>query len=116
MEESIGVEVRVQGDSNQETPLSKNTDRIMRVGRETEELCQRKYKIEASKKTWLSAISKCKCIVNILTSLHDSILEISFSDAIQQSILKMAIGVLQRREGFCPRDQHRRRYCYLISI
>jgi hypothetical protein len=56
MEESNGVEGRVQGDSTQETSFSKNTRRKIRVGREKQELCQRKQKIEDLKKSQLTDI------------------------------------------------------------
>jgi hypothetical protein len=88
MEESIRVEGRVQGDSTQETSFSKNARRKIRAGGEKEELRQRNQKIEALKKTRLADISKSKFNVNVPTSFPDSILEIPFSDAIQQIIQK----------------------------
>jgi hypothetical protein len=100
MEESDGAEGRVQGDSTQETLFSKNARRKIRAGREKEELRQRNQKIKALKKSRLTDISKSKFDINIPTSFPDSILEIPFSDAIQQIILKMEIGVLDSARDF----------------
>jgi hypothetical protein len=99
-EESIGAEGRVQGDSTQETSFGKNARRKIREGGEKEELHQRNQKIEALKKSRLTDISKSKFNVNVPTSFPDSILEIPFSNAIQQIILKMEIGVLESARDF----------------
>jgi hypothetical protein len=101
-EESIGVEGRVQGDSTQETSFGKNARRKIRVGGEKEELRQRNQNVEALKKTRLADIFKSKFNVNVPTSLPDSILEIPFSDAVQQIILKTEIGVLENTRDFAP--------------
>jgi hypothetical protein len=82
MEESIGAEGRVQGDSTQETSFGKNARRKIRTGGEKEELRQRNQKIEDLKKTWLADISKCKFTVNVPMSFPDYIIEIPFSDAV----------------------------------
>jgi hypothetical protein len=101
-EESIVVEGRVQGDSTQETLFGKNAHRKIRAGGEKEELRQRNQEIEALKKSRLTDISKSKFNVNVPTSFPDSILEIPFSDAIQQIILKTEIGVLESATDFAP--------------
>jgi hypothetical protein len=54
------------------------------------------------KKSRLTNISKSKFNVNVPTSFPDSVLEIPFSDAVQQIILKMEIGVLESARDFAP--------------
>jgi hypothetical protein len=50
--------------------------------------------------TWLADISKSKFNVNVPTSFPDSILEMPFSNTIQQIILKMEIGVSESARHF----------------